>query len=186
MTVRTEEPATQTRPSRRGPWLLTGAVLAALVLAGAVLGVTMASTPTTSTAGSGQGAVAAPADATTALVGKWALVATIHTQEPPSPAWLDCDFGADHHVTCVNPPGRPTLGGEGVWNATGGDGFSFWLTHHAQLDKNGKPTGSIYAEHVGKLTRNAFTTQGITFIDLHNGTPWIGPVVVTLASTRIS
>lgn len=189
MDVRTEEPAARDRPARRGPWPVIGGLLAVMALA-VLLVVGTARGPAGDTAlaasdGSGQGAVPAAVDATTALVGRWAMVVTIRSQEPPSTAWVDCDFAADHRVTCISPPGRPALGGEGVWNATGGDGFSVWLTHE-HLDADGNPTGAINAQHVGTLTQDGFDTEGVAFVDLRDGSPWLGPVVVSVDSTRIS
>jgi hypothetical protein len=141
------------------------AVVAALVAAGVVLG------------------LASPATAD--LTGRWAMTVTIHSQDPPQVVALTCDFGADHHLRCLNVPGTAPLEGNGVWNSADGGRFGFWITHHAQLDAQGRPTGSIYAEHLGRLEGGRFTTHGLTFVDMHDGSPWMGPVAVEAVADRI-
>lgn len=138
--------------------------------------------------------VVAAADATAkpsydnALVGRWDLTVTIHTQEPPSLVPLFCDFTADYQLHCKTKPGSADpLEGRGVWTM-GKDGqFSFWISHHAHRDANGNPVGSINASHLGKISanKNKFATKAHTYINLDDGSPWQGPVNVEGAAFRI-
>ncbi|MFD5831410.1 hypothetical protein [Lentzea sp. NPDC060358] len=133
------------------------------------------------------GATAKP-DYSTALVGRWDLTVTIHIQEPPLYAPLFCDFTADYLLHCVTKPGNPDqLEGRGVWTMAKDGQFSFWITHHAHRDENGNPVGSINASHLGRISPNKkkFTTRAHTYIDMHDGTPWQGPVPVEGDAFRI-
>lgn len=134
------------------------------------------------------GATAKPGHHQSSLVGRWDLTVTIHIEEPPLYAPLFCDFTADFLLHCVSKPGTPDpLEGRGVW-VMGKDGqFSFWITHHAHRDENGDPVGSINASHLGKLSPNGkrFTTVAHTYIDMHDGSAWQGPVDVEGAAFRI-
>ena len=123
-----------------------------------------------------------------AMIGRWDLTVTIHIEEPPLITPLFCDFTADYRLHCVTKPGYPDpLEGNGIWTV-GKDGiFSFWITHHAHRDENGNPVGSINASHLGKLSNHnrKFTTKAHTYIDLHDGSPWLGPVNIEVDGKRI-
>jgi len=154
----------RTRIARRGFGVLATALLALL----------------------GLGAIPAAAEPPeSGLVGRWDVTVTIHITEPPEHAYLYCTLSAEHLVSCDSKPGQPPLHGQGVWNKTEGNTFAFWITHHAFLDANGNPTGSIYAEHIGHFSRRHFTTNGFTYIDMHDGTPWAGPVTVESVADRV-
>lgn len=134
----------------------------------------------------GPGSVPAVGAATeTDLIGQWDVLVTIYNQDPPQYAPLICTLSADHLVHCVSKPGLPPLVGQGIWNKAQESTFAFWITHHAQRDASGNPVGSIYAEHLGKFTRTDFTTTGYTYIDMHDGKPWIGPISVRGEAHRI-
>lgn len=125
------------------------------------------------------GAVATEAD----LIGTWEVMVRIDVSGPGSFAPLICTFSADHLVYAVNQPGYPTLEGHGIWTAQD-DTFAFWITHNAHRDENGEGVGSIYAQHLGTVSDGEFATQGYTFITMHDGNPWAGPVSVTSTATR--
>jgi hypothetical protein len=119
------------------------------------------------------------------LVGRWDLTVTIHIEEPPLTAHLDCVISADHLIHCVNMPDTDPLEGRGVWKKADGNAFGFWITHHAHRDANGDPVGSIYAVHLGRFTHNRFSTTAYTYIDMHDGSAWIGPVAIEGRAFRI-
>ncbi|WP_089950864.1 hypothetical protein [Lentzea xinjiangensis] len=125
-------------------------------------------------------AAAGPADATAevSLVGRWDVLVTIHTGEPPQQAPQICDFTPDHQLHCMTKPGVPPLEGDGIWTQTGRGTFSFWITHP-------EVNGSINASHLGKVTRTRFTTKAIAYIYRPDGTPLLGPVQVEAEAKRL-
>jgi hypothetical protein len=118
-------------------------------------------------------------------IGRWDLTVTIHIEEPPLTAHLDCTLSADQRMHCVNMPDTDTLEGNGIWKQSGRNSFGFWITHHAHKDENGNPVGSIYAIHLGTFTRNRFHTDAFTYIDMHDGSAWAGPVPISGEAFRI-
>jgi len=119
-------------------------------------------------------------------VGTWHFALTVHSQEPPQHVSATCVFEANHHLRCLTLPGSPPLEVNGVWNQLNPGSFAFWATHHAQLDAQGNPTGSIYAEHLAVITPTTFSTHGFAFIDMHDGRPWSGPIPIEAVASRIS
>jgi hypothetical protein len=125
-------------------------------------------------------AAAGSADATAdvSLVGKWDMLVTIHSGEPPQQAPQICDFTPDHQLHCMTKPGVPPLKGDGVWTQAGGGSFSFWITHPEQ-------NGSINASHLGRVTRTRFSTTATAYIYRPDGTPLTGPVRVEAVARRL-
>lgn len=125
------------------------------------------------------------ADARASLVGTWRLEVLIHIEEPPQRVELLCDLTADQLLDCHTTPGQDPIHGRGIWKQGPGDTFGFWITHHAHMDENGNPIGSINAQHLGRLDGRQFRTTAFTYIDLDDGSPWIGPVSVESTGVRV-
>lgn len=106
-----------------------------------------------------------------AIVGKWDVVVTVHSQEPPVQMPQTCDFTADHKIYCMTKPGQEPLEGDGIWTLDRSGVFSFWITHP-------DPNGEINASHLGKVERNKFATKAFAYIYAPDGTAIIGPVSV--------
>lgn len=106
-----------------------------------------------------------------AIIGKWDVVVTVHSQEPPVQMPQTCDFSADHKIYCITKPGQEPLEGNGIWTLDRSGVFSFWITHP-------DPNGEINASHLGKVERNKFNTKAFAYIYAPNGTAIIGPVSV--------
>jgi hypothetical protein len=113
-----------------------------------------------------------------AIVGKWDVVVTVHSQEPPVQMPQTCDFTADHKIYCITKPGQEPLEGDGIWTLDRSGVFSFWITHP---DANGE----INASHLGSVERNRFSTKAFAYIYAPDGTAIIGPVSVFAKAKRV-
>jgi hypothetical protein len=113
-----------------------------------------------------------------AIIGKWDVVVTVHSQEPPVDMPQTCDFTADHKIHCVTKPGQPHLEGDGIWMLNRDGVFSFWVTHP-------DPNGEINANHLGRIERNKFATKATAYIYSPAGAAIIGPVQVESKAKRL-